>query len=393
MSGSGIERDPEEASEWYMKAMAQNHAEATEKFYSFYSKALEKAAKKGDARAQFETGNAYLTGTTGKKDTETAAEWSMKAMSQGHEEATEKFYSTYSKELEKRAKSGDARAQFETGNSYYTGNVVTKNDNTAAEWYMKAMLQGHEAATEKFYSFYSKDLEKRAKGGDARAQFETGNYYFTGLGVKTDHETAAEWYEMAMKQGHEDAKTKFYAFYSKILEKAAKNGDAEAQFQVGNFYFTGATGKKDIETAAEWYEKGMSQGHEGAKEKYYSYYSKTLEKNSKKDIEALYRIGCFYMDGGSVEKDMKKAIKLLLKADKDGHPEAFNKFGSVFNKELQKMAKKGDVRAKLAIAKCYLNGSGITKNPKRAAEFLEEIADDFEVGEEAKALLQSIENE
>ena len=317
----------------------------------------------------------------------------MKAMSQGHEEATEKFYSTYSKELEKRAKSGDARAQFETGNSYYTGNVVTKNDNTAAEWYMKAMLQGHEAATEKFYSFYSKDLEKRAKGGDARAQFETGNYYFTGLGVKTDHETAAEWYEMAMKQGHEDAKTKFYAFYSKILEKAAKNGDAEAQFQVGNFYFTGATGKKDIETAAEWYEKGMSQGHEGAKEKYYSYYSKTLEKNSKKDIEALYRIGCFYMDGGSVEKDMKKAIKLLLKADKDGHPEAFNKFGSVFNKELQKMAKKGDVRAKLAIAKCYLNGSGITKNPKRAAEFLEEIADDFEVGEEAKALLQSIENE
>ena len=393
LSGSGIERDPEEASEWYMKAMAQNHAEATEKFYSFYSKALEKAAKKGDARAQFETGNAYLTGTTGKKDTETAAEWFMKAMSQGHEEATEKFYSTYSKELEKRAKSGDARAQFETGNSYYTGNVVTKNDNTAAEWYMKAMLQGHEAATEKFYSFYSKDLEKRAKGGDARAQFETGNYYFTGLGVKTDHETAAEWYEMAMKQGHEDAKTKFYAFYSKILEKAAKNGDAEAQFQVGNFYFTGATGKKDIETAAEWYEKGMSQGHEGAKEKYYSYYSKTLEKNSKKDIEALYRIGCFYMDGGSVEKDMKKAIKLLLKADKDGHPEAFNKFGSVFNKELQKMAKKGDVRAKLAIAKCYLNGSGITKNPKRAAEFLEEIADDFEVGEEAKALLQSIENE
>ena len=137
----------------------------------------------------------------------------------------------------------------------------------------------------------------------------------------------------------------------------------------------------------------MSQGHEGAKEKYYSYYSKTLVKNSKKDIEALYRIGCFYMDGGSVEKDMKKAIKLLLKADKDGHPEAFNKFGSVFNKELQKMAKKGDVRAKLAIAKCYLNGSGITKNPKRAAEFLEEIADDFEVGEEAKALLQSIENE
>ena len=392
-NGHIVSKDNNTAAKWYKMAMAQGHEEATEKFYSFYSKELEKAAKENDARAQYETGNAYLSGSGIERDPEEASEWYMKAMAQNHAEATEKFYSFYSKALEKRAKGGDARAQFETGNGYYNGNIVSKDNNTAAKWYMKAMLQGHEAATEKFYSFYSKDLEKRAKGGDARAQFETGNYYFTGLGVKTDHETAAEWYEMAMKQGHEDAKVKFYAFYSKILEKAAKNGDAEAQFQVGNFYFTGATGKKDIETAAEWYEKGMSQGHEGAKEKYYSYYSKTLEKNSKKDIEALYRIGCFYMDGGSVEKDMKKAIKLLLKADKDGHPEAFNKFGSVFNKELQKMAKKGDVRAKLAIAKCYLNGSGITKNPKRAAEFLEEIADDFEVGEEAKALLQSIENE
>ena len=392
LSGSGIDRDPEEASEWFMKAMAQGYEEAKERFYSFYSKALEKAAKKGDARAQYETGNAYLAGTPGKRDTETAAEWYIKAMAQGHEEATEKFYSFYSKDLEKRAKNGDARAQFETGNSYFTGSIVTKNDNTAAEWYLKALLQGHEEATEKFYSFYSKDLEKRAKSGDARAQFETGNHYFTGVAVKNDHETAAEWYQKAMQQGHEEAKEKFYSFYSKILEKAAKAGDAEAQFQVGNFYFMGSTGKRDIETAAEWYEKSMSQGHEGAKEKYYSYYSKVLEKSSKKDIEALYRIGCFYMDGETVEKDMKKAIKLLLKADKEGHPEAFNKFGSVYNKDLQKMAKKGNVRAKLAIAKCYLNGSGISKNVKLAADYLVEIADDHEVGEEAKTLLQSIEN-
>ncbi len=393
LSGSGIERNPEEAAEWYLKAIAQGHEGATERFYSFYSKALEKAAKKGDARAQYETGNAYLSGTSGKRNPEIAAEWYMKAMSQGHEEATEKFYSTYSKELEKRAKNGDVRAQFETGNSYLNGNIVEKNDNVAAEWFLKALLQGHEEATEKFYSFYSKDLEKRAKAGDARAQFETGNHYFTGIGVKNDHETAAEWYQKAMQQGHEEAKAKFYSFYSKILEKAAKSGDAEAQYQVGNFYFMGTTGKRDTETAAEWYEKGMSQGHEGAKEKYYSYYSKVLEKNSKKDIEALYRIGCFYMDGETVEKDMKKAIKLLLKADKDGHPEAFNKFGSIYNKDLQKMAKKGNVRAKLAVAKCYLNGSGITKNPQKAAEFLKEIAEDFEYGEEAKTLLQSIENE
>ena len=162
------------------------------------------------------------------KDTEEASEWYQKAMAQGHEEATEKFYSYNSKALEK-----------------------------AAKWYYEAILQGEDAAKENFYSFDSKQLEKFAKSGDAQAQYDTGNAYLRGSGFERDPEEASEWYMKAMAQNHAEATEKFYSFYSKALEKAAKKGDARAQFETGNAYLTGTTGKKDTETAAEWFMKAM----------------------------------------------------------------------------------------------------------------------------------------
>ena len=391
LNAKDVKRDIEEAAEWYLKSMTQGHEGAKTMFYSFYSKKLEKRAKDKDAQAQYELGNFYFAGKGVEKDTETAAEWYLKALEQGHEGAKEKFYSFYSKELEKRAKKGDAEAQYQIGNGYLEGLRVKRDTETAAEWFLKAMRQNHEGAKEKFYSFYSKELEKRAKGGDARAQYETGNCYFNGNIVKKDNDTAAEWYLKAMLQNHEDAKAKFYSFYSKELLKRAKSGDAEAQFQVGNSYYTGTGTKIDTEEAAEWYLEAKTKGHEGAAEKFYSYYSKVLDKASKKDVEALYRMGCFYMDGKTVEKNTKKSSKMLLEAHEQGHPEAFNKFASVYSKDLEKMAKKGDVRARIAMAKCYINGSGIEKSSQKAADLLRDLTGDAEFGAEATKLLESIE--
>ena len=444
-----IDRDAEEAAEWYLKAMASGHEDAKEKFYSFYSKMLEKTAKDGDTRAQYETGNAYLSGNGVKKDNETASEWYLKAMAAGHEGAKEKFYTFYSKQLEKRAKNGDSEAQYQTGNGYFDGYVVKKDNNTAAKWYQLAMKQGHEAAKEKFYSFYSKLLEKEAKDGDSRAQFETGNAYLNGYQVDKDLETAAEWFlkamdqeyegakekfysfyskklekraksgdaeaqyrigecyllggqverdieeaaewlQKSMLQGHEAAKEKFYSFYSKQLEKRAKNGDAEAQFQTGKFYHKGAYVNRDIETAAEWYLEAKKQGHEAAKEQLYSFYSKVLEKDAKDNAESMYVLGCFYMDGNQVEKNLKKGTKYLATAYQKGHEQSFEKLSSTYNKDLEKIAKKGDKRAQIALAKCYLNGIGVDKNKKKASKLLVKLKEDSVYGEEAKSLLEEL---
>ena len=134
-------------------------------------------------------------------------------------------------------------------------------------------------------------------------------------------------------------------------------------------------------------------GHGDATKKFYSFYSKVLEKASKEDVEALYWTGCYYMDGNGVEVKQKKAIKLLLDAHDQGHPEAFDKFASVYSKDLQKMAKRGNARANLAMAKCYLAGKGVEKDVRRAQTMLQNLVGNAECGEEAAKLLESLEKE
>ena len=174
-----------------------------------WSKSLEKSAKKGDITAQIEVANAYFKGNGVEKDLEKAAKWYYEAILQGDESCKENFYSFYSKQLEKFAKSGNAQAQYEVGCDYLNGNGVDKDIKTAAEWFLLSAAQNHSGSQEKFYSFYSKQLEKKAKEGDTRAQFETGNCYYMGKEVERNTEEAAEWYKMAMAQGHEEATEKF----------------------------------------------------------------------------------------------------------------------------------------------------------------------------------------
>ena len=52
---------------------------------------------------------------------------------------------------------------------------------------------------------YIELLEKSAKGGFANAQYELGKMYESGLHVEKDTEKAKEWIEKAAKQGHEEA--------------------------------------------------------------------------------------------------------------------------------------------------------------------------------------------
>lgn len=50
------------------------------------------------------------------------------------------------------------------------------------------------------------------------------------------------------------------------LQESASNGDAEAQFQLGNSYCCGEGGFYDTAQAAEWWCKAAAQGHAGAKD-------------------------------------------------------------------------------------------------------------------------------
>ena len=75
-----------------------------------------------------------------------------------------------------------------------------------------------------------------AKQGLPDAQFNLGNMYENGQGVKQDYSKAREWYEKAAKQGH-----------------------ARAQNNLGFMYYHGQSVKQDYTKAKEWYEKAVKQ--------------------------------------------------------------------------------------------------------------------------------------
>ena len=322
LNGDGVEKSLEKSAKWLYLATKSGNKEAEQLLLSFYSKDLEKYAKEGDAQAQYEVGMDYFAGTEIAKNTETAAKWFNLAQAQGHKEAREKLLSYYSKELEKVAKAGDAQAQYEVGMDYFAGTEIAKNTETAAKWFNLAQAQGHKEAREKFLSFYSKELEKVAKAGDAQAQYEVGMDYFAGTEIAKNAETAAKWFDMAKSQGHKEATDKLYTFYSKILENYAKQGESKAQYCVAEAYLNGVEVEQNYPKAANFFNKASLQGHKNAKTKLYSFYSKELKKLAKKDVNAQYALGVAYYNGVGTKKDTEEAGEYLSKAMDNGHKKA-----------------------------------------------------------------------
>ena len=73
---------------------------------------------------------------------------------------------------------------------------------------------------------------KAAKQGDANAQYNLGVMYYHGKGVEQDYFKAREWYEKAVKQ---------------------ENADAKLNLSV--MYYHGKGVKQDYSKAKDWYEK------------------------------------------------------------------------------------------------------------------------------------------
>jgi TPR repeat protein len=86
-----------------------------------------------------------------------------------------------------------------------------------------------------------KHLRENAGNGDASAQFNLGNMYYNGKGVQRDYKKAAKW-----------------------LRMAAEQGVAGSQMILGIMYFNGEGVTQDYKEAAKWYRKAANQGHADA---------------------------------------------------------------------------------------------------------------------------------
>ena len=140
-------------------------------------------------------------------------------------------------------------------------------------------------------------LTRQAQSGDAAAQFDLANEYYQ----QGNHAKAFEWATKAAGQGLAQAQTNLgvmYEFgdgvhqdYHKAVEwytKAADQGYAVAQFNLGLMYDKGLGVHQDYHKAVEWYTKAAHQGDEFAQYELGEMYDKGLGVRQNKSTAKHY---------------------------------------------------------------------------------------------------------
>lgn len=111
--------------------------------------------------------------------------------------------------------------------------------------------------------------EQAAAEGDADAQFNLGLFYYTGYGMPQDYEQAAYW-----------------------LNQAAMQGQADALCGLGRMYEMGEGVPQDYAQAFSLYRKAADQGH----------------------ADAQCHLACMFINGNGVTTDFAQAVPWLRKA-------------------------------------------------------------------------------
>ncbi len=189
---------------------------------------------------------------------------------------------------------------------------------------------------EKNYSAAVTHFRAAAEQGDAEAQWELGNCYFEGLGVEQSFDKAAEWYGKAAAQGHSTAEGDLDACFengymtaeAKALLQAAEQGDAEAQYRLGERYLLGDGVAMNDEEAYKWFAQAAVQGHRQAQHDLAVHYELNDKVEALKwwrmaadqgSAEAQRHMGRYYDHGvGGVEQNDGEAEKWYTLAAEQG---------------------------------------------------------------------------
>lgn len=166
--------------------------------------------------------------------------------------------------------------------SFMSEGLSEEEQNDLKKQILPEGVEDAKDAEEKFKAF----LEK-AKAGDPVAQTGLGVMYYTGEAVsknlsgqilENDPEMAAGWFFRAAEQGYADAQFNLGLLYAsgegvpqdmeqaaELFRKAAEQGHVDAQNNMGALYFTGEGVERNEKKAIEWFEKAAAQGNEEAR--------------------------------------------------------------------------------------------------------------------------------
>jgi len=111
---------------------------------------------------------------------------------------------------------------------------------------------------------YSEKLVKAANSGDAKAQYELGSYYYSGEGVPQDYNEAVKWWKKSAEQGNADGQCGLGIIYlkeaTKLFTKSAEQGNSMGQRNLGTCYYFAVGVEEDLKEAVKWWKKAAEQG-------------------------------------------------------------------------------------------------------------------------------------
>ena len=149
---------------------------------------------------------------------------------------------------------------------------------------------GREAYEREDYIAAISFFKKSAKQGNAQAQYNLGFMYAQGLGVTQDYKQAASWYQRAAEQKY-----------------------AYAQFNLGWMYEEGLGVTQDYKQAVSWYQKAAEQGNAEAQNNLGLMYDQG--RGVTQDyIEAYKWHSIAYASGVELPRDVRDSIIKLMTA-------------------------------------------------------------------------------
>ena len=238
--------------------------------------------------------------------------------------------------------------------------------------------QGDKAFDKKNYTEAVKWFRKAAEQGNAKAQHNLGYCYYDGQGVSQDYTEAVKWYR-----------------------KAAEQGNAKAQNNLGLCYYDGQGVSQDYAEAVKWYRKAAEQGNavaqnnlgycyeqgQGVTQDYteaVKWYRRAAEQG---DAAAQHNLGYCYQYGQGVSQDYAEAVKWYRKAAEQGNADAQCNLGYCYQygqgvsqdyaeavKWYRKAAEQGHASAQNNLGVCYQYGQGVTKDIIKAIEWYKKAA-------------------
>lgn len=428
-NGTGVAKNLETAYGWYVKSAGQNFTEgivsmADALYYgrgvsedkAAAAKAYEHGYQVEDVHSTYMLAVSYENGYGFEKNLTTAFTLYGKAAEKEYAGASDaaKVIALPAQYWDDAMVKKDAIAQYKLGCCYSRGNCgVNKDDSQAFKLFRMSADQGNEDAlyvvalcyrdgigTSKNEEEQKKALFAAAKKSHVASLATIGDLYRDGNLVSRDFTMSLEYFNKAIEGGLEAAKSSA-AQINKIglYWKAANDGDAEAQFNLGVCYRDGVQISVNDDVATLWFEKSSSQGNHEAEYAFAEILSRRQPSSDATDkkivgllqkavaanhIKAKTLLGKYLYAGKGVNEDYEQAVKLWEDAVKSGDLDAkcelagFHFTGrGMFNsgkdqdlalKEWMEAATANHIESTFKLGQYYAGGSGLFSSGKDIAK-------------------------